>query len=77
MAHIHPEVEAAAVGRAFAFSDDHAQAAMLNAFGAELHVICKGNTGTQICALTRGLDKNGKQLIEEIAKFLQLRDETV
>ena len=76
MAHIHPEVEAAAVGRAFALSNDHDQAAMLNAFGAELYAVCKGDIGMQICALTRGLDKNGKQLIEEIIKYIQLRDET-
>ena len=63
------------IGRALACADDHAQAGLINTFGKELHVVCRGDESMQICAISSKIDKHGERLLRDLIEFLDLRKE--
>lgn len=69
------KIDPKAVGQAFAYTDDEAQASMLNEMGLELKACCGRDMGMQVCAFSKHLDKNGIALIEQIQGFIYLRGE--
>lgn len=68
------EIDAKAVGQAFACTDDRAQAEMINTMALELKLICGTDGGMQVCALSNHIDKNGKWLINELKSFFDIRE---
>ena len=62
------------IGRALACSDDISQAAVLNSLAKELRVVCQDSDlqGTQICYFAKGLDSNGRLLVESLAEYIRL-----
>jgi len=68
------EIDAKAVGEAFAHTDDEAQAAMINEMALELKASCGGKVDMQVCYFSKHLDNNGKKLIKDIKEFIDLRD---
>ncbi len=68
----------AEIGRALACSGDDSQAELINSFARELMIVCKDTdlSGMQACYMARGLDKNGRKLINTLAEFINLEDET-
>ena len=75
---IRVEIDAVAVGKAFAHSDDHRQAALLNALGRELRVCIRDEhkVEMQLCYISDKLDVNGAYLISQLAEFVTLREKT-
>lgn len=69
------ELDAKALGRAIAHTDDEAQAEIINTLGEELRTCCSGNDGMQLCCITRHLNKNGISVIKHLAEFIRLREE--
>jgi len=69
------ELDAKAIGRAFAHTDDEAQAEILNTIGVELRTACSGDDGMQICCISGKLDRNGISFIKHLAEFIKLREE--
>lgn len=76
MEFIKVEVEVSHIGKEFSRSDDHNQAAILNAMGSELIVACRDKFETQCCYTSDRLDKNGRKLIMMLAEFIKLREST-
>jgi len=76
MKFIKVEVDVLHIGKEFARSDDHHQAAILNAMGSELIVTCREKFEMQCCYLSDRLDKNGAELIKKLAEFIYLREST-
>ena len=64
----------AEIGRALACSSDEEQAAVLNALGAEVHIVCRGNAEMQLCYMARELDRHGRKLVLDLAEFIALRE---
>lgn len=70
------KIDPKAIGQAFAYTDDEAQAQMLNEMALELKAVCGDSSfGHQVCALSKHLDVNGKRLVESMKAFIDLRDE--
>lgn len=67
------EIDAKNVGQAFANTDDSAQADMINEMALELKAICGHDYGMQVCAFSKLLNNNGKELIAEINDYIKLR----
>ena len=61
------------IGRALAYSDDHTQAALINSFAKELHVVCRGDEEMQVCAMSNDIDVAGEKLLRDLVEFLDLR----
>jgi hypothetical protein len=68
------EIDPAAVGQAFANTDDEAQAAMISEMALELKALCGNKYEDQICALSKLLTNHGKHLVREIVAFIDLRE---
>ena len=65
------------VQRAFGEADDSEQAKFLNQLGYSLLEACKfdhDKVEGQLCYVSSKLDKHGKELINQLAAFLALRD---
>jgi len=69
------EIEAKNVGRAFGYTDDRAQADMLNEMATELKACCGNNYVMQICCFSKHLNQHAIKMIEEIKGFVDLREE--
>ena len=67
-----------AVQRAFGEADDEEQAEFLNQLGYSLLEACKfdhNKVEGQLCYVSAKLDKHGKELIQQLAAFIELRNE--
>jgi len=64
-------------GKAFGHTGDGDQADILNAFGTELFVACKGERmfEQQCCFISDKLNSGGKRLIKELHEFIILREQ--
>lgn len=69
------EIDAKSVGQAFAYTDDKAQAEMLNEMAMELATVCHGDSGMQICALSKHLNTHAAKFIKSILNFMEMRKE--
>ena len=71
---ISPEI----AGKAFAHASDWEQGSIINSMARELFVACKGgnNYEMQCCHISDKLDDNGVKLINELAEFIKLREDT-
>jgi len=69
------KIDPKAVGQAFAYTDDEAQAQMLNEMAVELTACCGNKAEMQICAFSKQLNKHGIELIKKIKSFIDLRSE--
>ena len=66
------------VQRAFGEADDKEQALFLNQLGYSLLEACKfdhNKMESQLCYVSSKLDKHGKELVQQLAEFLKLREE--
>ena len=66
------------VQRAFGEADDSEQAEFLNSLGYSLLEACKfdhGKVEGQLCYVSSKLNTHGKELIQQLAAFIQLREE--
>lgn len=65
------------LGKELAHSDDEMQGKFLNMFAYEISVCCdRGRKSEQqLCYLSDKLDKNGEQLILDLAEFVKIRRE--
>lgn len=73
------KINATEIGKAFGHVGSNEQSEILNAFGSELFIACRGDNGTfekQCCWISDSLDNNGKRLITELAEFIKLREKT-
>lgn len=63
------------IGRALACSGDDSQCSVINSFAKELICVCRDPefNGMQICSIARGLDRNGKMLVNALAEFISIR----
>ena len=66
------------VGKAFSHASNWEQGSIINEMSRELYVSCKGDRGfeTQCCYISDKLDSNGVKLIEHLAEFIKLREES-
>ena len=62
------------LAKAVAHGDDGTQSLLLNVFGKELAVSCRGKDEMQICYISDKLNNDGKKLIKELAEFIELRE---
>lgn len=72
-------IEVERFGKALAHDGDDRQAALINAFAAELRVACRGDerkTEMQLCYLSDRLTVHGEDLVIALADFTKLRRET-
>lgn len=71
------------IAKAFACSNDSEQADILNKFARTLYMHCKGRPSgiggfeTQCCMLVNQLNKDGEDLILELAEFVRLKREDI
>jgi hypothetical protein len=64
--------------RQFGEASDKEQADHFNALGAHLLEACKFDEATeesQLCYLTKYLDKHGIRMIKKLAEFIEFREE--
>ena len=69
------EIDAKNIGRAFAYTDDRAQAEMLNEMALELKACCRNEYDMQVCAFSKHLSKSAIKMIEDIKGFVDIRAE--
>ena len=67
-----------ALAKSMAHSDDGVQSDFFNIFARELKVGCKDMdlSGLQPCYISDHLDSNGIDLINSLAEFIKLREDT-
>lgn len=66
------------IQRAFGEADDQEQAEFINQLGYSLLEGCKfdhDKVEDQLCYVSSKLDKHGKELIQQLAAFIALREE--
>lgn len=71
------KVNSGDVGIALADCGDEEQASFLNSFATTLRRCCHRNGGSldmQLCYIAKLLDKDGRMLINELAKFTKDED---
>lgn len=78
MLNLFDVIDAEKIGKAFAHESDHEQAGIINAMAREMIVSCKDDhtMEMQCCYVSDRIDKNGKILIEHLAEFIKLRENT-
>ena len=67
------------IGRALACSRDEDQAAIVNEFGRQLKLVCNEaelNGSTQLCYMAQYLDQHGKELVETLAAYIKLEEQS-
>jgi len=68
------KIDPKAVGQAFAYTDDEAQAMMLNEMALELQACCGRESSMQVCYFSKHLTPIAKALIKSIQDFIDLRE---
>ena len=66
------------IQRAFGEADDTEQAEFLNQLGYSLLEACRfdhNKVESQLCYVSSKLDKHGKELIKQLAAFIELRNQ--
>lgn len=62
--------------RALAASGDDSQAEFINDFARELKIRCQQRVADQLCCISHLLDTNAREVIKELAGFIEIVDET-